>query len=98
MAEDIDLPPASDDEDVQGFLDTRWREAMRASRELMENLRAIHPDLMEHLPETAERRIAGALTSAQSAYRDLHAAGKHVIGQERYDEYLAAQTRRRVDG
>lgn len=96
--EDIDRPPASDDDDVQGVLDARWRDAMASSRSCMESLRVIHPELMEHLPEAAERAIASALASTSAAYRELHRAGPHIVGQANYDEFLQAQTRRAVGG
>lgn len=94
MTEDIDHPPASDDLDVQGFLDIMWRAAMAGTRESMESLRAIHPELVDHLPESAQRDLSSALTLVTSAYRDLHRCGKEIIGQAAYDEYQAVQTNR----
>lgn len=96
--EDIDGPPASDDPGVQAFLETHWREAMRAARDGMEALRRIHPEMMEHLPEGADRSIGSALSQISSSYRDLHAAGPRILGQEEYDEYLRALTRRSIGG
>lgn len=96
MADDLDMPPASDDQVVQQYVDTNWREAVRGTRESMESLRRIYPELTQHLPETASRHIASALDSLQSASRQLHLSGPHVLGQEVYDEFIAAQTERQI--
>lgn len=95
--EDLDLPPASDDSVVQTFIDTNWREAQRASREGMECLRRIYPELVQHLPETASRHLKEALRNFEGASRELHLAGRHVLGQIEYDAYLEAQTLRQID-
>lgn len=97
MAEDVDIPPASDDEVVQNYLDTNWREAVRAAREGRESVRKIFPELTEHLPETASMHLRNALGELENATRALHKAGPLVLGQEAYDEFIAAQTRRQIE-
>lgn len=94
--EDIDAPPASDDEAIQKFLDAQWREALRAAREGMEALRAIYPEMVAHIPETGVNHIDRALNDLESAYGRLHEAGRHIIGQVEYDRYMEAQTQRRL--
>lgn len=98
MAEERPIEPASDDEDVQNFLDSRWRGSMAAARELMDLLRDVMPEFSSHMPEPAANRFRDALISSEHAYGDLHAAGKHIIGSEDYVHYLAAQTARKVEG
>lgn len=96
MPEDPDRPAASDDLDVQTFLDIQWREAMRASRACMEALRSIYPELVVHLPETASTDIERGLREITLAYSRLHGVGPEIIGQDAYDEYLSAQTARAI--
>lgn len=96
MAKDEPLEPASDDPDVMAFLDSKWRAAAAAAREAMESLRDVHPDLASHLPETGASFIAQALEQITSGYKTLHRAGPFVLGQHDYDQFLDAQTRRRV--
>lgn len=98
MSDDLDIPPASDDDVVQQFIDTNWREAARAAREGRECIRKIWPELTQHLPETAANQLSRALNDFEAASRHLHLAGKHVLGQSEYDEYIAAQTRRQIEG
>lgn len=98
MSDDLDIEPASSDDEVQAYLDMRWREAMRAARDLMDSLRAVVPEFKAHLPEVAHNRLNSALSSATNAYGDLHQAGRRVIGDDAYDAYLQAQTRRKLDG
>ena len=95
--EDLDLPPASDDPDAQSFMEMRWKDAARAAREGMDRMRAIWPELAEHMPETAERACKRALEDFESSYRNLLQAGPHVLGQERYDEYITLQTQRHTN-
>lgn len=96
MDDDLDLPPASTDPNVQNFLDTIWREAVRANRETIENIRKIYPELVQHLPETAERHLEEALRGAEKVSRGLHLAGRHVLGQGDYDDFIEAQTKRQI--
>jgi hypothetical protein len=95
--EDPDFPAASDDEAIQAFLDTKWREALRAAREGMEALREIWPEMVSHIPETGSNYVSKALNDLESAYGRLHEAGRHIIGQAGYDSYMEAQTQRRID-
>lgn len=95
--DDLDIPPASDDEAVQNYLETNWREAVRASRDGREAIRRIFPELVEHLPETAANHLRTALGELEGATRALHKAGRHVLGQTGYDEFLSAQTRRQIE-
>lgn len=97
MSDDLDIEPASPDDEVQNYLDARWRESMRAARDLMESLRTVVPEFKGHLPEVAYNRLNSALGSATAAYGDLHQAGRHVIGEADYDDYLTAQTKRKLD-
>lgn len=94
--EDIDLPPASSDSVVQNYLDTNWREAMRAARDGMNAIRRVWPELTQHLPETASNELESALHNLQSATHKLHKAGPKIIGQEEYDEFIEAQTYRQI--
>lgn len=96
-ADDFNTPPASENSIVQQYLDTNWREAMRAAREGMECLRRIWPELTQHLPETGANHLQQALDRFEAASRALHYAGKHVIGEEAYDEFLEAQTMRQIE-
>jgi hypothetical protein len=98
MSDDIDHQPASEDPNVQAFLDTKWREAIRAAREGMESLRDIIPELFIHLPETAQNHLLLALTDMTDACRELHEAGVEIIGQDAYDKYQQAQTSRKIGG
>jgi hypothetical protein len=91
-----DPDPASDNDVIQNFLDSRWRAAISSARETMESLREIIPELETHLPETAITSLESALSSVTRAYSSLHEAGKWVIGSNEYQEFLAAQTARRV--
>lgn len=96
LGEDFDVPPASDDPVVQNYIETNWREALRGSREAMECIRKIWPELTQHLPETAAVALKDALDSLQAATRKLHKAGPHVLGQEEYDTFMEAQTLRQI--
>lgn len=93
---DMEEPPASDDEVVQNFLDTNWRESARAGREGLAGVRRIHPELSQHLPETASRHLGNAARDFESALHNLHLAGRHVLGSDAYDQYTEAQTRRQI--
>lgn len=95
--EDLDLPPASGDDVVQAFLDTNWREAVRAARDGMASIRRVYPELVQHLPETASRHMKRALDDLEAASRELHYAGSHVIGRDAYDEFIQAQTERQIN-
>lgn len=85
---DPDLPPASDDDAVQAFLDIRWRDSMRAAREGMSHLRDIWPEFNEHIPETGHNALSRALNDFESAYASLNRAGKFILGEAEYDRYL----------
>lgn len=99
MADDPDpIPPAGDDADITAFLDIRWREAMRSSRELMGTLRELVPEMRAQLPEVAYSALNSALGSAEKAYGELHRAGRHVIGEQDYKGYLETQVRRNLNG
>lgn len=94
---DLDHPPASDDPVVQNFLDVQWREAIRAAREGKEAVNKIWPQLVQNLPETAGSHLHRARDEFEAAERVLHRAGKFVLGQDAYDEYVENQTRRQID-
>lgn len=96
--DDLDIPPASDDDEVQGFLDTQWREAMRAAHECREAIRKIHPELTAHLPETASRQLSLALRDNEETTQHLQYAGRHILGQDEFDAYIDARTRRQITG
>lgn len=96
--EDLDIPPASDDDVVQGFLDTNWREAMRAAHECREAIRKIHPELTAHLPETSSRQLGYALRDNEEVTNHLQLAGRHILGQVEFDAYIEARTRRQIEG
>jgi hypothetical protein len=95
---DLDRPPASDDDVVQNFLDTKWREAVRGVRDAAGCVRSVYPELVQHLPETAARDLSNALVELENALRKLHHAGPHVLGSDAYEEYVDAQTRRQIEG
>lgn len=97
-ADDLDIPPASDDDVVQGFLDTQWREAMRAAHECREAIRKIYPELTAHLPETASSNLGYALRDNEDVTRHLQLAGRHILGQDEFDAYIDARTRRQIEG
>lgn len=94
---DLDFPPASDDPDVQTYLDIQWREAQRAAREGRECLRLVWPDLTQHITETGARHLHAALTAFESASNSLNLAGKHIMGEEAFDEYIQTLTTRKVN-
>ncbi len=95
-----------DDEDTPEYIDSpasdyiavQWREAMRATREGMEAVRRVWPELTQHLPETGAGNLKCALDDLQTAARSLHMAGRHVLGEEDYASYLDATTRRQIEG
>jgi hypothetical protein len=95
---DEPLEPAAEDGWVQDHLDTTWRASMAATREAMESLRRVVPEMTHHLPEAGYVRLEAALRGSERAYADLHEAGPHVIGQGAYDRYLEAQTARTIGG
>lgn len=90
------LEPASADESIQAFLDSRWRGAISSVRQSMENLREVVPELAAHLPEPGYNHLSSALDASERAYASLHKAGAFVLGQTEYDQFLEAQTKRRV--
>ncbi len=95
-----------DDEDAPEYIDSpasdyiavQWREAMRATREGMEAVRRVWPELTQHLSETGAGNLKVALDDLQTASRYLHMAGRHVLGDDGYSEYLDATTRRQIEG
>lgn len=93
---DLDAPPASGDSAVQNYLDTNWREAVRAAREALECVRKIHPELTQHLPETAADNLRYFLSGQEANIANLHRAGRLILGQEAYDEYIETQTERQI--
>lgn len=93
---DLDSPPASDDPNIQNFLSIKWREALRATREGLESIREVYPELTHHLPETAERHLYEAMRGFEKTAGDLHRAGRHVLGEDEYNAYLEAQTQRKI--
>lgn len=95
--DDLDLPPASEDDVVQQYLDTNFREALRASRDGMTVLRRVYPELTQHLPETGANYLRRALDDFEAAGRHLHLAGRHVLGQAVYDELIEALTIRQIE-
>lgn len=76
------------DSAVSAYMDTNWREAMRAAREGMECIRKIHPELSEHISETGARSLGRALADLEASVSSLHRAGRYIIGATAYDEYL----------
>lgn len=89
-------PPASEDPKVQDYLDTSWRETMRATKEALETLRRIHPELTHHLVETASNQIGAAMRDLEATIDHLHRAGRLVLGDDDYEEYLDTQTQRQL--
>lgn len=72
----------------QRVLETCWMEAMRAVRDGMTSLRAVFPDRTQGLPETGERALRSGLHGLEDVLADLHRAGRHVLGEDAYAQYL----------
>lgn len=72
----------------QRVLETCWMEAMRAVSEGMNALRAAFPSHTQSLPETGERALRSGLHGLEDVLADLHRAGRHVLGEDAYAQYL----------
>lgn len=84
--DDIPVPaPIAVDQRV---LESCWMEAMSAVREGMIALRAAFPDHTQGLPETGERALRSGLHGLEDVLADLHRAGRHVLGEDVYAQYL----------
>lgn len=94
---DKEIPPASEDDWVQTFLDDNWRTAMAGVDKAMEALRSVWPTMVVQIPETGGNHIKRALDSIESAYENLHAAGPHVLGSVPYNSYLDKQTESKIE-
>lgn len=86
-------PPPSEDDAVQDFIDTQWREAVVAAERGREIVRTLWPDLAVIMTETGSTHLRSALDSFERALRDLHLAGRHAIGAEAYAEHVIERTR-----
>lgn len=84
-----DIPtPAPREAVEQRVLETCWMEAMDHVRDGMTALRRAFPDHTQELPETGERALRSALHNLEDVLADLHRAGRHVLGEDVYAQYL----------
>ena len=82
MTEDIDGVPEVEED---------WVAAMTYCTISLEHLRQIYPARMMLMSETGHEAIRRAMEDVQGAIRNLHRAGKFVMGQERYEQYVRQQ-------
>lgn len=73
-------------------LDTNWREALRSTHEALDDLRRIFPGPAQILPEGASRHLRSAMRSLEDASGELHYAGRHVLGDVQYEEFLEEES------
>ncbi len=81
MTDDIGVPEVELD----------WLDAMDHASATLQNLRLIYPSRMALLPETGHEAIRRAMDDVQGAVRNLHRAGKFVLGADRYEQYVREQ-------
>jgi flavin-dependent dehydrogenase len=66
-----------------------WESALDDLSDALRKLRIIYPDHMYLLPESGHSAIKEAMDSTQSALAKMHKAGRFVLSQEEYDQWLA---------
>ncbi len=78
-------------------VEQRWEQALRAITTGMEVIRSIYPSRMFLLPEAGHRALKDALDGAQNSVSSLHRAGRYVLGQEQYDQFVTDQAMMSMD-
>jgi hypothetical protein len=98
VGDDKTIDPASGDDWVQTYLETRWFDAVESVERAMSNLREIWPQMTAVLPETGGNYIKRSLDNIEDAARNLHEAGPHVMGSRSYNNYIDRKTERTIEG
>lgn len=80
-----------------GIIDD-WMRALRHAESALDHLRYIYPSRMLLLEESGHRAIGQAMREIENGLGQLHRAGRYVMGQEAYEQFVLERDEERVRG